>query len=139
MKDIKTTIKSEKITKWHLLDAQGKILGSLASDIADILNGKIDPSYTPNMVNFDKVVVINASQVVVTGNKLTNKVYYRHTGYPGGVKSETLGKLMNRRPTEALRRAVYGMLPKNKLRKDKIANLYIYEGSEHPHAGQLAK
>lgn len=139
MKTIKTTIKSDKPTKWHLLDAQGKVLGAIASDIADILNGKIDPSYTPNMVNFDKVVVVNASQVVVTGNKLKNKTYYRHTGYPGGVKSETLGKLLNRRPTEALRRAVYGMLPKNKLRKDKIANLYIYEGSEHPHAGQLAK
>ena len=121
----KTTVtRKEDIQRdWHFINVENEILGVVASDIAQILLGKNKPNYTPNLNMGDNVVVTNASKVVVTGNKLDNKVYKKPTGYPGAVKEETLRHLMKRRPTEALRRAVYGMLPKNKLRKKRMQNL----------------
>ena len=137
----KTFIPSQKDIKhgWHLIDADNKVLGKVSSDIATLLIGKNKPTYTPNMNVGDNVVVINAEKISVSGNKMKKKIYYRVTGYPGGVKSETLEKLLIRRPTEAVRRAVRGMLPSNKLRKERMNNLYIYKGPEHPHQGQLGK
>ena len=132
--------KSDEIQPdWHLVDAGNKILGRVASDIAVLLTGKEKVSYTPHINVGDKVVVINAEKVAVTGNKQKNKVYHRVTGYPGGVRSETLEKLLSRKPAEVIRKAVYGMLPKNKLRKDRMGNLYVYKGSEHPHQAQINK
>lgn len=122
---------------WHHIDASEKVLGRVASDIAKIIMGKNKATFAPNQDMGDKVVVTNASKVVVTGDKEKSKIYYRHTTYPGGLKSESYDKLMIRRPTEALRRAVYGMLPKNKLRDTRIKNLHIYEGAEHPHTANL--
>jgi large subunit ribosomal protein L13 len=137
----KTFIPSQKDIKhdWHLVDADNKVLGKVASDIAILLTGKNKPTYTPNTNVGDNVVVINAEKISVSGNKMKNKVYHRVTGYPGGVKSETLEKLLSRRPTEVVRRAVYGMLPSNKLRNERMNNLYIYKGPQHPHQGQLGK
>lgn len=133
-----TTPKKENINPtWYLIDADGQILGTVASEIAKILIGKRNPMFATHMNMGGKVVVINAKNVKVTGNKEVKKVYYRHTGFPGGIKEETLGHLMERRPTEALRRAVNGMLPKNKLQNERMKNLFIYEGSQHPHAGQI--
>ena len=128
----------EIIPDWHLIDAEGKILGKVAVEIASLLIGKHKPNYTPNINTGDRVVVINAEKFTVTRDKMKSKIYYRVTGYPGGIKSETLGKLLVRRPTEAVKRAVKGMLPKNKLQKDRLNNLYVYEGTEHPHTAQLS-
>ncbi len=122
---------------WKIVNAEGKILGKVATEIADMLTGKNKPTFTPNINVGDKVVVINAEKVEFSGNKLQDKKYYWHTGYPGGIKSETLGKLFARKPTEVLKKAVSGMLPKNKLRKVRMSNLKIYEGTEHPHQAQL--
>ena len=124
-------------TAWHHIDAEGKVLGRVASDIAKLIMGKHKPTFAPNQNVGDKVVVTNAGKVVITGNKAENKVYYRHTTYPGGIKSETYEKLLERRPTEVLRKAVYGMLPKNKLRDVRIKNLHIYASDTHPHGANL--
>jgi large subunit ribosomal protein L13 len=121
---------------WHFIDAKDQILGRLASDIATKLMGKNKAVFTPNQDMGDKVVVINVEKIAVTGNKVEDKIYYRYTGYPGGIKKETLKELKERRPAEVLRRAVKGMLPKNKLQNVRIKNLYIYEGEEHPHKAQ---
>lgn len=126
----------EVIRKWHFLDASDKTLGRISTDIATLLMGKHKPNYTNHVNVGDVVVVTNASKIKITGKKLNSKVYKRYTGYPGGVKQETLGRLMDRRPTEALTRAVKGMLPKNKLQNSRMANLHVYEGSDHPHKGQ---
>jgi large subunit ribosomal protein L13 len=132
-----TPRKEDIVAEWHLIDAKDKVLGRVASDIAKLLIGKDKAFFSPHMNLGGKVVVINASEVRVTGNKKTSKKYFRHTGYPGGIKSESLGSLMERRPTEALSRAVSGMLPKNKHRKVRMTNLFIYSGAEHPHQGQV--
>ena len=124
---------------WHLIDANGKVLGRIASDIATILTGKNKATYTPNINVGDHVVVINAEKVAVTGKKMEDKKYYRYTGFPGGIKEINLEKLMGKKPTEALKKAVYGMIPKNKLRKERLRNLHIYAGETHPHEGQLKK
>lgn len=132
------TPKPKEITQqWHLVDAEGRILGKVASEIAPLLIGKHKPNYTPHINVGDKVVVINASKFTVTGKKMKEKIYHRPTGYPGKVKSETLESLLEKKPTEAVKRAVRGMLPKNKLLQERLKNLYIYEGSEHPHEGQI--
>lgn len=128
-----TNIKQE----WHLIDAQDKVLGKVATDIALLLTGKNKAIYTPNINVGDKVVVINAEKISVSGAKSRNKIYYRHTGFPGGVKSRTLEELMEKKPTDVIRKAVSGMLPQNKLKKSRLANLYIYSGETHPHQGQL--
>jgi large subunit ribosomal protein L13 len=121
---------------WWVVDADGKNLGRLASEIADVLRGKNKPQYTPHIDTGDFVVVVNAEKIAVTGDKMTKKVYYRHSGHPGGLKSETLGHLIERRPTEVLRKAVKGMMPKNRLAAQQLGKLKIYAGPKHPHAAQ---
>jgi len=122
--------------KWWVVDAEGKNLGRLASEIAIVLRGKNKPQYTPHVDTGDFVVVVNAQKIAVTGNKLEGKIYYRHSGYPGGLKSRTLGEMLQRRPNEVLRKAVKGMLPKNRLAARQITKLKIYSGPEHPHVAQ---
>ncbi|HZD87513.1 MAG TPA: 50S ribosomal protein L13 [Gaiellaceae bacterium] len=125
--------------EWYLVDAEGKTLGRLATQIADTLRGKRKPQYTPHVDTGDFVVVVNADKIAVTGNKLDQKRYYRHSGYPGGLRSRTLREQLERRPGEVLRVAVRGMLPKNRLAARQITKLKIYAGPEHPHAAQNPK
>ena len=122
--------------KWYVVDAEGQTLGRLATEIATILRGKNKPQYTPHVDTGDFVVVVNAEKVVVTGRKAEQKVYRRHSGYPGGLKETSYEQLMERRPTEILRRAVKGMMPKNRLARQQLRKLKIYAGPEHPHAAQ---
>jgi large subunit ribosomal protein L13 len=124
------------VREWYLVDAQGKTLGRLATQIADTLRGKRKPQYTPHVDTGDFVVVVNAEKIAVTGNKLDQKRYYRHSGYPGGLRSRTLRDQLERRPTEVLRTAVRGMLPKNRLARRQLTKLKIYAGPEHPHEAQ---
>jgi large subunit ribosomal protein L13 len=132
--------KPGEITReWYLVDAEGKTLGRLATQIADTLRGKRKPQYTPHVDTGDFVIVVNAEKVHVTGNKLDQKRYYRHSGYPGGLRSRTLREQLDRRPTEVLRVAVKGMLPKNRLARQQITKLKIYAGPEHPHEAQNPK
>src|ERR671937_1239356 len=122
--------------RWYVVDAQGKTLGRLATAIADTLRGKRKPQYTPHVDTGDFVVVVNADKVAVTGKKLDEKLYRRHSGYPGGLRSRTLREELERRPTEVIRKAVKGMLPRNRLARAQIGKLKIYAGPEHPHAAQ---
>ncbi len=122
--------------QWFLVDAEGKILGRLATQIATILRGKHRPYFTPHWDLGDYVVVINAAKIKVTGGKEKKKIYYRHTGYPGGLKEETLGSLRQRKPEEVIYRAVKGMLPKNRLARKIIKKLYIFPGKKHPFKGK---
>jgi large subunit ribosomal protein L13 len=122
--------------RWYVVDAEGKNLGRLATQIADTLRGKTKPQYTPHVDTGDFVVVVNAEKITVTGKKLDEKVYYRHSGYPGGLKQRTLREQLERRPTEVLRMAVKGMLPKNRLAARQLTKLKIYAGPEHPHESQ---
>ena len=121
---------------WFVVDAQGKVLGRLATQIAMRLRGKHKPEYTPHVDTGDFVIVVNAEKIHVTGNKLDQKRYYRHSGYPGGLRSRTLREQLDRRPEEVLRAAVKGMLPKNRLARQQITKLKIYAGPEHPHGPQ---
>lgn len=121
---------------WYLVDAKGKVLGRLASEIAKRLRGKHKPIYTPHVDTGDFVVVINADKVVLTGKKLDDKIYYHHTGYPGGIKSITAGKTLEEKPERLLQKAVKGMLPKNSLGRKMLKKLKIYNGDEHPHSAQ---
>jgi large subunit ribosomal protein L13 len=122
--------------RWYLVDADGKTLGRLATRIADTLRGKDKPQYTPHVDTGDFVVVVNAEKVAVTGNKLDDKRYYRHSGYPGGIRSRTLRDELERRPTEVIRTAVKGMLPRSKLARAQLTKLKVYAGPEHPHEAQ---
>jgi len=124
---------------WLLFDADGAVLGRLATEVADALRGKRKPEYTPHCDTGDFVVVVNAAKVRVTGNKLVDKRYYRHSGYPGGLRSRTLGKMLERRPEEVVRRAVKGMLPRNRLGRQQLRKLRVYAGPEHPHEAQRPK
>ena len=126
----------EVAREWYLVDADGQTLGRLATRIADTLRGKRKPQYTPHVDTGDFVVVVNAEKITVTGNKLDQKRYYRHSGYPGGLRTRTLRDQLDRRPTEVLRVAVKGMLPKNRLARRQLTKLKIYAGPEHPHAAQ---
>jgi large subunit ribosomal protein L13 len=121
---------------WLLVDAEGQTLGRLATQIADALRGKRKPTYTPHVDVGDFVVVVNAEKISVTGNKRAEKRYYRHSGYPGGLKSRTLNDMLERRPEEVIRLAVRGMLPRNRLARKQLTKLKIYAGPEHPHAAQ---
>ena len=125
--------------RWHVVDAEGQTLGRLATRIADVLRGKDKPVYTPHVDTGDFVIVVNAEKIAVTGKKLDDKIYYRHSGYPGGIKQRTLREQLERRPTEVLRVAVKGMLPKNKLAARQLVKLKIYAGPEHPHTAQDPK
>jgi len=122
--------------QWYVVDAQGKVLGRLASRIAMVLRGKTKPTFTPHMDTGDFVVVVNAGQVQLTGRKLDNKFYYRHSGYPGGLKEISARHLLQKKPEEVLRHAVRGMLPKNSLGRHLLTKLKVYAGGEHPHQAQ---
>jgi large subunit ribosomal protein L13 len=124
---------------WYVVDAEGKTLGRLATHIADTLRGKGKPQYTPHVDTGDFVVVVNAEKIAVTGNKLDDKMYYRHSGYPGGLKERPLREQLERRPEEVLRKAVKGMLPRNRLARQQLTKLKIYAGPEHPHDAQAPK
>lgn len=121
---------------WHVVDASDLPLGRLASEVAQILRGKHKPTYAPHMDTGDFVVVMNAAKVVVTSDKTQSKIYYRHSGYPGGIKAETFASLKERRPEAIIERAVRGMLPKNKLGRQMARKLKVYAGPDHPHAAQ---
>jgi large subunit ribosomal protein L13 len=121
---------------WYLVDAEGQTLGRLATRIADTLRGKRKPEYTPHIDTGDFVVVVNAEKISVTGNKREDKIYYRHSGYPGGLRERTFAEEIERRPTEVLRKAVKGMLPRNRLARRQLTKLKIYAGPEHPHEAQ---
>lgn len=122
--------------KWWLVNAEGKVLGRLATEVAVLLRGKNKPQFASFCDTGDFVVVINAEKITVTGKKAEGKVYFRHSQYPGGLKSETLGDLLQKKPEEVIRRAVWGMIPKNKLGRRVIKKLKIYRGPDHPHGAQ---
>ncbi len=127
---------SEVSRRWVLFDASELPLGRLATEIAKYLTGKYKPTYTPHIDGGDYVVVINAAQAVVTGNKETDKIYYHHTGFPGGIKDATLAEVRERAPERIIENAVKGMLPKNKLQAERMKRLRIFAGSEHDHTAQ---
>ncbi len=122
--------------KWHLVDAQGKVLGRVASQVARLVRGKHKPIFTPHMDTGDFVVIINAEKVVLTGKKLRDKVYYRHSGYPGGIRATTPGRLLKQRPERVLSHAIRGMLPKTRLGDALFRKVKIYSGASHPHGAQ---
>ncbi len=128
--------KEEVEHQWYLVNAEGKVLGRLASELAKILRGKNKPIYTPHVDTGDFVIVVNAGKVALTGKKMKDKIYYHHTGYPGGIREMSAGKLLAKKPTEMIRIAVKGMLPKNSLGRQMIQKLKIYAGSKHPHEAQ---
>ncbi len=122
---------------WHILDAQGKTLGRLSSEIATLLTGKLKPIYVPHLLTGDYVVVTNAEKIRVTGNKLKQKIYYRHSGYHGGLSERTLAQMLDKTPDRVIRLAVKGMLPRNKLGRKMLSRLKVYAGPDHPHQAQI--
>jgi large subunit ribosomal protein L13 len=124
---------------WYLVDVNEKVLGRVATQIANVLRGKNKPVFTPSVDTGDFVIVVNAEKIMLTGNKLADKMYYNHSGYPGGLKSTNAAKLLEKKASELLRQAVKGMLPKNKLASQMLKKLKIYAGSAHPHASQQPK
>ena len=130
---------AEVVHDWYVVDAEGKTLGRLASEIASRLRGKHKPSYTPHVDTGDYIVVINADKIAVTGKKAQDKKYYRHTGYPGGIKENNFTKLLAHKPEDVLFKAVKGMLPKGPLGYAMIKKLKLYAGTEHPHTAQQPK
>jgi large subunit ribosomal protein L13 len=132
-------IKNQIEKDWFLVDAENKILGRLASKIASILKGKNKPIFTPHLDTGDFVVVINAQKIKLTGKKLNDKIYYHYSGYPGGMKSITPKDLLQKKPEEVIRKAVWGMLPKNSLGRQMLTKLKVYPGKEHPHQAQQPK
>ena len=128
--------KEEVEHKWYLVNAEGKVLGRLSTELVKVLKGKNKPTYTPHMDTGDFVVVVNAGKVTLTGKKMKDKIYYHHTGYPGGIKAMNAEKLLAKKPTEMIRMAVKGMLPKNSLGRQMLRKLKIYAGPSHPHEAQ---
>lgn len=122
--------------QWHLVDADGKTLGRLATEVATRLRGKHKPEYTPHVDTGDYVVIVNAEKIRVTGNKLSDKMYYRHTGYIGNLKSQPLQKMLDEHPERALQLAIKGMMPKGPLGRAMLSKLKVYAGPNHPHAAQ---
>ena len=122
--------------KWYVVDAENKVLGRLASEIASRLRGKHKPTFSPFMDNGDFIIVTNADKVMLTGNKMDDKKYYRHTGYMGGIKEASAKELLEKHPTQLVAKAVKGMLPKNKLGRAQLKKLKVYAGATHPHAAQ---
>jgi large subunit ribosomal protein L13 len=127
---------SDRQRDWLIVDATGQTLGRLATQIADALRGKRKPTYTPHIDTGDFVVVINAEKIAVSGNKREDKLYHRHSGYPGGLKTRTLNDMLERRPEEVIRLAVKGMLPRNRIARKQLTKLKVYAGPDHPHAAQ---
>jgi large subunit ribosomal protein L13 len=131
------TPKASEIQRaWHVVDAEGMVLGRLATEVARVLRGKHKPTFAPHLDTGDHVIVVNADKVVLTSDKADRKVVYRHSGYPGGIKAETYGRLLARRPTEAVRRSIRGMIPKTRLGRQQLTKLKVYAGPTHPHAAQ---
>lgn len=128
---------SEIVKNWVLIDAEGLVLGRMASIVANILRGKTKPTYTPHMDCGDHVVIINADKVKLTGKKLSDKIYYRHTGHPGGIKSQTAGQILEGRfPERVIEKAIQRMIPSGPLGRQQMRNLRVYAGTEHPHGAQ---
>jgi large subunit ribosomal protein L13 len=131
---------SPKVTEiqrtWYVVDADGLVLGRLASSVAAILRGKHRPYFAPHVDTGDHVIVVNADKVILTSNKAADKLAYRHSGYPGGLRSTTYAELLAEKPAELIRRSVRGMLPKNTLGRQQLSKLHVYAGPEHPHAAQ---
>ena len=123
--------------KWYVVDAEGKTLGRLAAEVAKVLRGKNKPTFTPHVDTGDHVIVLNADKAVLTGKKLVQKTYFRHSGYPGGTTFTTAGKMLETRPERVVEMAVKGMLPKNSLGRKMFTKLKVYAGAEHPHAAQM--
>lgn len=128
--------KSEIKKNWYIVDLDGKVLGRAATEIARVLRGKHKAIYSPSVDTGDFVVVVNAEKVKLTGNKLAAKMYYRHSGYPGGLRQANAAELLEKKPEDLIKKAVKGMLPKNKLGRDMFRKLKVYTGGEHPHAAQ---
>ncbi|MFM9120994.1 MAG: 50S ribosomal protein L13 [Acidimicrobiaceae bacterium] len=124
---------------WHIIDGEGLVLGRLCTEVATLLRGKHKPMYTPSMDTGDHVVIINASKIVLTSGKADSEMVYDYSGYPGGLKSETYQNLLDRKPGDAIRRSIRGMLPKGPLGRQMISKLQVYPGAEHPHAAQSPK
>lgn len=122
--------------KWYVVDAEGKTLGRLSSEVASILRGKHKPTFTPHVDTGDNVIILNASKIELTGKKLTDKIYYRHTQYAGGLKTRTANEMRTNYPTKMLELAIKGMLPKGSLGRQMIKKLHVYAGAEHPHQAQ---
>jgi large subunit ribosomal protein L13 len=132
--------KKEEVTRdWYLVDVDNKVLGRVATEIANVLRGKNKPTFTPSVDTGDFVIVVNAEKIALTGKKLADKTYYSHSSFPGGLKEISAGKLIEKKPEELLKKAVKGMLPKNKLARHMLKKLKIYSGSAHPHAAQQPK
>jgi large subunit ribosomal protein L13 len=132
--------KKEEVTRdWYVVDAENLVLGRMATQIANVLRGKNKPIFTPSVDTGDFVIVINADKILLTGKKQSDKFYYSHSGYPGGIKSINAGQLQEKKPGEIIRQAVRGMLPKNKLARHMINKLKIYSGPNHPHEAQQPK
>ncbi|KPJ58041.1 MAG: 50S ribosomal protein L13 [Deltaproteobacteria bacterium DG_8] len=131
--------KDEVKRSWYLVDAENEVLGKLASRIATVLRGKHKPIFTPHIDTGDFVVVINAKKIHLTGRKLENKLYYWHSGYPGGLKVKSAGEMLKKKPENLIKLAVRGMLPKNKLGRKQLTKLKIYAGVDHPHKAQMPK
>ena len=127
---------SEIQRDWHVIDAEGLVLGRVATEAARILRGKHKPTFSPHIDTGDHVIIVNADKIVLTAGKADKKLIHRHSGYPGGIRQRTFGDLMDRRPAEAVRRSIRGMLPKNRLGRAQISKLKIYAGPTHPHSAQ---
>ena len=125
--------------EWHVVDADGIILGRLCTEVARLLRGKHKPTFAPHIDTGDHVIIINADKVIMSGNKAESKQIYRHSGYPGSIRSETFADLLDRKPADAVRRSVRGMLPKGPLGRSQISKLKVYAGPEHPHTAQAPK
>ncbi len=127
---------SEIHRSWYVVDAEGIVLGRLATEVANVLRGKHKPTYTPHLDTGDHVIIVNADKIVLTADKAAAKPVYRHSGYPGGIRSESYADLLARKPADALRRTIRGMVPKNRLGRAQLSKLKIYAGPVHPHAAQ---
>ena len=127
---------SEIERAWYVVDAEGLTLGRMSTEVARILRGKHKPTFTPHLDTGDHVIIVNAEKVVLTSNKAETKQVYRHTGYPGGIRSSTYAEMLDRKPAEAVRRTIRGMLPKNRLGRQMLSKLKVYAGPDHPHASQ---
>ena len=139
MKTTKVAKKEDVTRDWYLVDVDNKVLGRVATEIANVLRGKNKPTFTPSVDTGDFVIVVNAEKIALTGKKFSDKTYYSHSGYVGGLKEISAGKLIEKKPEELLKKAVKGMLPKNKLARHMLKKLKIYAGDAHPHAAQNPK
>ena len=131
------TPKASEIERaWHVVDADGLVLGRLCTEVARVLRGKHKPTFAPHIDTGDHVIIVNADKVIMSGDKATSKQLYRHSGYPGGIKSESFAKMLQRKPADAVRRTIRGMLPKGPLGRQQMTKLKVYAGPDHPHQAQ---